>query len=118
MLIVAGGAFMAILVALLAVLTVLKNKQDKEDRINKTVRGSKSNKNHLFVAYKIFTTVPLLKGYFAKVMKTVASLYPADHVSIQIKATKLMLKNVAISAAIFVACLIASQGDTLLPDAG
>ena len=117
-LIIVGIIFAAVLGSLLAILTVLKKKQDKEDRINKQVRGTKSNKNHLFVAYKVFTTVPLLKGYFSKVMKTVASLYPADHISIQIKATKLMLKNIGISLAIFIVCLFASNGDTFYICAG
>ena len=98
-------------VVLIIAIIVIKRLQDREDRFNKkiTVRGS--GKNPLYGVYLIFLKTPILKKYFAKVLKSTEKLYPADQMSVNKKATAMMLKNMAISALLGAAVIFFSGGD-------
>ena len=100
-----------IAVVLLIVLLVIRRMQRREDKFNKkiTVRGN--GKNPLYAAYWIFIKTPILKKYFAKVLKSTEKLYPADQMSINKKATTMMLKNMAIAIALGGAVILFSGGD-------
>ena len=93
------------------VFIVLKMIQAKEDRITKSRKIKGSGKNHLYVAYWLFLKLPILRKYFAKVLKTTEKLYPADQLSINKKATTMMLQNIGISSLIMVVIILASGGD-------
>lgn len=98
--------------ALGIVYLILKAKQKKDvDRFNKkiTVRGN--GKNHLYYFFVFFTKCPILNKYFQKVMKTVESIYPADQLSINKKATTMMLKNLITSVLILIAIIFLGRGD-------
>ena len=109
-----GGSVLVALLLLGAILIKLKRKQhSREEKINKSLASSGNGKNKLHIFYLIFKKTPFLKRYFEKVLKTTESIYPADQMSVNKKATMLMLNNLLVAIGIFVAVLIMSKGDLL-----
>ena len=93
------------------VVLILWRLQQKEERITKSKKVSGNGKNHLYAFFWLFTHVPLLDRYFRKVLRTVEKLYPADQLSINKKATTMMLKKLGLTAAIIIVITIISGGD-------
>ena len=94
------------------VLAVLVAKQKREEeRFNKKITVKGSGKNYLYYFFVFFKHCPGLRKYFDKVMKTTESIYPADQMSINKKATKMMLSNVLQSIIILFVISLMAQGD-------
>lgn len=91
---------------------ILMLKQRREvDRFNKKITVKGNGKNHLYYFFVFFNKVPILNKYFKKVLKTTESIYPADQMSINKKATQMMLKNLIMSIGIMVGITLIAQGD-------
>ena len=109
--IIVGSALGSVITVLLIILLFLKRKQKKNDRIDKKVKKGTGSRNRLYILYLVFRRTPLLSKYFDKVLKETEAIYPADQMSVNKKATSLMLRNLIIAALIFIFMIIVSQGD-------
>lgn len=105
------GAFISIITVLLIILLILKRKQDKEDRINKRMKPKSRTRNYLHIAFLFFIHAPIIRKYFDKVLRTVGSIYPADQMSINKKATRMMLGNIIFAGLIAIVISVFSNGD-------
>ena len=105
------GIFGAALVLGIVYLFLVAKQREDDDRFYKkiTVRGN--GKNHLYYFFIFFNRCPGLNKYFKKVLKTVEGIYPADPLSINIKATNMMLKNLITSIGILAAIILMAGGD-------
>lgn len=64
-------------------------------------------KNMLFVLYRIFSTMPIIKKYFRKIVKKTERLYPSDMISVNQRATSIMLNALLVMfACIFLGVLV------------
>lgn len=81
------------------------------DRINKSANISKKSRNKLYVFYKLFRTLPVINKIFSKVLANTESVYPADVMSINREATKIMLKACLYSIMVFVVTAFLSKGE-------
>ncbi len=109
--IIIGSALGSVTAVLLVILLYLKRKQKKRDRIDKKIQKGSGSKNRLYILYLVFRHAPILNKYFDKVLKETESIYPADQMSVNKKATSLMLRNLIIATVIFIFMIIVSQGD-------
>lgn len=65
----------------------------------------------LFVMYRVFTTAPFIKRYFRKVLRKTQTLYPSDMLSVNKRATKIMLKALLVMFACIIGGIIVSGSD-------
>lgn len=76
-----------------------------------TLNYKSNKKNYLYFLYKIYNKIPVINRYFAKMKVRLETLYPADAIAINAKATK----NMTLSLVAAVLCggtiLILCQGD-------
>lgn len=87
-------------------------KANHEKRINKSSSINRhSTKNRLYLFYRLFRVMPGINKIFAKVIASTESVYPADVMSVNKEATKIMLRTSGISAGIAMVTLLVSQGD-------
>jgi Flp pilus assembly protein TadB len=104
---------------LLFLLYELYTRQRRTERADRTIKRSKKNsKNYLYHVYVIFTTIPGLKRYFTKIRNRLASVYPADDISINLRATKMLLLALVASAFVIVLSIMAAGGDIFFIIAG
>lgn len=80
-------------------------------KVNKSSTINKRGKNKFYLFYKIFRTFPGIKKTFKKVLDNTESIYPADMMSINREATKIMLKAVMFAAIIIISTFVLSKGD-------
>ena len=74
--------------------------------------NSRNSKNTvLFIMYRVFSTTPIVKRYFRKVVRKVQTLYPSDMLSVHNRATKLMLKAVIVMFACIIGGVMVSGSD-------
>lgn len=100
-----------VLILIFAVYFIYESIQKRRNiAINKNQKIN-SGRNRFFIFYKIFRTVPVIKKTFARVIVNTESVYPADQMSINKEATKLMMKSVGFAAAIIIATAVLSKGD-------
>ncbi len=90
------------------IIAIISYRKMNQDRV--TVKGS-GRRNHLYFFYKLFTSVPLLKRYFNKFRARLATLYPADFIDINRKATGMMLRSSLLAIACMVVLIIICKGD-------
>ncbi len=62
------------------------------------INYKKDKRNYAYYLYKVYTKTPVIKRYFNKVIKKLETMYPADMMAIQVKATQEM--SVAVGAAL------------------
>lgn len=108
---------MVLMMVLLVFLYLQKRQKEKADRIIK--RSHKKNeRNYLFHIHQFFKTFPVTKAYFLKMKLRLRNVYPADEMTINIKATKMMLTALFVSAAAVVGSLVIADGDWFFIMAG
>ncbi len=71
----------------------------------------KNKKNRFYYLYRFYSSFPIFKGLFKKVKTRLASLYPADPLAINIKATNYFTSALLISSFIGIIIIIISRGD-------
>ena len=112
-------AFMCVLIIVFIVFCVLiystskrARKKEQVKAIGTRKRSAKERRNtFLFVMYRIFTTFPLTKKYFHKIVRKTHSLYPSDMISVNQKATRLMLNAVFVMFACIILGVLVSGAD-------
>ncbi len=88
----------SILVIVCIVIAVLLRKRKKQN-INDTVGSKKgSSKNRLYFLYSLYSSLPGVSKLFNRLKKNVAKIYPADTISINKKATRIMTTAVIIAS--------------------
>lgn len=110
------GVMALMLVALLFVYMQRRQKERAERIIKRSHR--KNDKNYLFHIHQFFKTFPLTKAYFAKLKIRLRNIYPADEMTINLKATKMMLLALCTSAAAIIAAFAIADGDMFFLLAG
>lgn len=91
-------------------------KRDRSDRIIRT--GRKNGRNRLWHFYILFTELPVLNKYFEKVRNRLRTVYPADEISINMKATRIFLMAVVSCIGIIVGSVYIADGDIFFILAG
>ena len=102
-------AYVAIVIVVFLIYTAVQKR--RAVKINKSNTINKRGKNKLYAFYKIFRTLPGVKKTFKKVIDNTESIYPADMVSVNKEATKIMMKSVGFAGIIILVSLLMSQGD-------
>lgn len=77
-----------------------------------------NKKNRLFFLYKFYRIFPFINKFFDRVYKKVYIIYPADTVSINILATKIMTENIIKAVGLIVFTLVVSGSDIFFICAG
>ena len=96
---------------IITVVIIAKVKGSKKNDGNLNITSNKNKRNNLYFAYALFTKTPIINKEFAKVKAQVRLLYPADEMSINTEATRIMLKNVRNSLLIILLGAIFCNGD-------
>lgn len=87
-----------ILLAVIALLVVLRKKRAVQKSMGFTPKKRGNGRNRLYLLYTIYRNFPLVDKFFARLRRNVSTLYPADNLSINKKATSIM--NLSIIVAI------------------
>lgn len=85
--------------------------QRKLNAVRMVQRTRVSNRNYLYNAMRLFSSIPYLKTQLAKIRNKLRNVYPADDITINLQATKIMLRATLISMAAIIILLFASRGD-------
>lgn len=104
--------FMGVLCLFLVFLLVLfaKNrKREKTDRV--VVRTKKNGRNYLYGFYLFFSKFPLTKRYFFKIANRERTIYPADSIAINLRATQTILFGSVAGLAMLAVTLIFAKND-------
>lgn len=80
-------------------------------KINKSDTINKNGRNSLYFLYRFFRICPGIKKVFKRVLDNTESVYPADVMSVNREATKVMLKATGFSIVIGIATVFLSNGD-------
>ena len=100
---------LAALVGLYLVYYISKN---KKQRISRTLHFKKNNsQRYYYYLYRAYSNTPLIKRFFLKMKAQVTSIYPADTIDINIKATKDFTAALGGSLFIGLLIIIMSGGD-------
>ncbi len=78
--------------------------RQKAMRHSAIINYKKDKRNYAYYLYKIYTRTPIIKRYFNKVINKLETMYPADRMAIQVKATREM--SVAVGAALSMMLII------------
>lgn len=103
---IGAGAFLIIAAVIYFIYQILQLQRNQV--INKSDKINKTGRNKLHVFYKIFRTTPGLKKIFSQILLNTESVYPADPMSVNREATKIMLKGISFSAVIILITLVTS----------
>ncbi len=86
--------------------------KNREKRINKAYALNKhSGRNRLHFLYRLFMITPGINRIFHKVIMDTESVFPADMMSVNKEATKVMLKNLLIAGILAVFTVVFTRGD-------
>ena len=90
--------------------------REKADKILK--KQKKSGRNYLYTFYRFFDTFPLTKRYYRRYRNRLQALYPADDISVNLKATKTFLTTITAGILVAVVTIVVADGDLFFVFAG
>lgn len=93
-----------------------QRRKAKSERIVK--RGKKKERNYLFHIHRFLSEFPLTKKYLAHLKIRLRGIYPADDITINMKATAMMLTAMTVAFGITAVMIAIAQGDWFFICAG
>ncbi len=114
----AGIGIILCLMVFLVLLNSMGSKND--DKIGKTLRSTKKKRKRRwgYSLYVFYSTVPILRRYFRKTANRLRIIYPADHMTINLKATDMITQGVVLIFIVVVLTIFAADGDVFFLMAG
>lgn len=104
---------------LLFCLLLLYRRQKASERADRTLhRSKKAGRNYLYHFYVLFTTLPGIRKYFARIRNRLEFVYPSDAMTINYRVTKMLLTALTASAVIVIISIKAAAGDVFFILAG
>jgi hypothetical protein len=101
-----------ILVILVAMFLYLYLQGPKKPKKTRLIRKTKKvRRNHLLRAYRVFTSIPILKDSFEQERSRIRFICPADDTTVNLQTTRIMLRAVVISLVSVLLLIYAANGD-------
>lgn len=102
-------------IAFISSIVIWKRNRTKHSQI---VHYNVNKKNHIYALYRIYIKTPILKRYFGKILDKLETMYPADRIAIQTKATKDMTIALGAAMACMLTIIVFSRGDIFFMGVG
>ncbi len=97
---------------ILIVYLVLYMQKRKKQRVSRTLHFSRNkSQKYYYYLYRAYSNTPLIKRFFLKMKAQVMSIYPADMIDVNIKATRDFSVALATSFMIGLLIIVMSGGD-------
>ena len=107
------------LIGVIASIAVILYYKRAAQRANRVVKETKKNgRNWRYYSYIFLSRNRLTKKYFQSVRNRLQSIYPADDIAINLKATNICTRNIAIAIAMIIFTFIIARGDLFFIAAG
>lgn len=84
---------------------VIIKKNKRKSKALRTINYGNGKKDYLRIFTNIFSKTPGIKNYYSKVTKRIEMIYPADHIAIVKKSTKIMLNSFILAILCFIAII-------------
>lgn len=91
----------------------------KSERASQLLKTAKKNgRNYMFSVYVMFTSIPGLRSYFYKLANRVQHIYPADEISTNLRATKILFRTMLVGLVVVIITINVADGDLFFIFAG
>ena len=111
------GVLIVILGGILFYMLRQSRSAEKADLMIKAQK-KRNTRNYLYHIYVIFTSVPVLKNYFQRIRNRIRIIYPADEISINTKATSMVLRALVVCFGVMIGVIFVAGGDIFFLLAG